>query len=473
MVLLLTELYKNIGQKMSADVRIRAVEHVRVALQVYAEEDGGMRFPAFLRMLTSKPWNALLSPEMREGLPWLLKRVQTQLDPAGEAGPTGGAALLGAARRFFEEGDTDGSGAMDQFEMRALLTKLLKHGGKAPSGEVLAELATETAKAMAAFGNAEVNQGETLTFKQFLMALGRPFFVKRLEPKVRDEVLLFATKLKVEEHEHTGEAASEEAAPHFDTRTLDRQVLCSAKRLFDLADDGWKGWLNSQDLRGLTAEGYMADPQGDGNAPGSAAIETDVRQAFASFDPEQTGRLDFVHFMRLLNSAPWKHLLPTEFQADLRFALLTYMAQTQGAGPSPSAKVLEAARVLFAGEDADANGYVDREELAHLVHKLAGVLQSGWAPAEEEALLDGAMARYGHEGQLDFDNFLGMIVAAPWRAMLPKNARNELLMEGRKLRSESPMKDPLTSPITLTPTPTPTLTLTLTPTNRKSTTKNI
>jgi len=87
--------------------------------------------------------------------------------------------------------------------------------------------------------------------------------------------------------------------------------------------------------------------------------------------------------------------------------------------------------------------------------KLEVDLKATWSHKEEEELLDEALAKYGVEGMIDFDNFIAMMGTNPWKKMVPSAARDEVAMTGRRMRSEStPGKDrsPMSAPRGSTPT---------------------
>jgi len=151
--------------------------------------------------------------------------------------------------------------------------------------------------------------------------------------------------------------------------------------------------------------------------------------------------LDFIHFMRCLHMSPWKFLLPEEMRSVAHFALKEHTVRDDLFPATAGAKVLEAAATIFEAEDIDQNGMIDKTELMAVVRKLSAKLEKPFSHDEEDKLLEEAMAKYGNaEGVIDFDHFVGMIASKPWRAMLPKEALDEVSMKGRELAADAPFK---------------------------------
>jgi len=435
MVDLLAKLFKESGIKMSADVKIRTVEHVRTALKMYADEQGMMTFSGFIRMLTSKPWCDLLPPDLKISLPFHVKRVANQLNPPTDqpGGPSASDKMMSAARRFFEEGDTDASETMDQFEMVSLIKKVVQDtpNGVQLDGEGIARLQCKTAEALAKYAK----DGETLGYNQFLICLGTPYFLRLLPKSVQDDVRVTARRIEVEEQEKALNAAGtdQDLRAAFDTRTLGRRTLCHAKKVFDYHDDGFKGWLDEDDIRRCTIQAWGAVMGGD---PGHAQVMLNVQQAMKQFDPNSTRRLDFVHFLRMLGMAPWCGHLDDEMKGALTHVVLQYVKENHANTDTPADRLMEAAADLFEAEDVDGNGTIDRSELTNLVHQIGEFTKQPFTHEEEDALLDNAITNYGVDGEIDFESFLSMLVVKPWSMMVPREARDATLMSARKARLE-------------------------------------
>merc|ERR1719502_1499216 len=134
---------------------------------------------------------------------------------------------------------------------------------------------------------------------------------------------------------------------------------------------------------------------------------------------------------------PWSAQLDDEMWTVLTHVVLQFVQSNHANTDSVSDRLMEAAAELFEAEDADGNGTIDRGELANLVRQIGEYTQQPFTHEEEDALLDNALAQYGVDGEIDFENFLAMLVVKPWSMMVPKEARDATLMSARKARLES------------------------------------
>jgi len=162
------------------------------------------------------------------------------------------------------------------------------------------------------------------------------------------------------------------------------------------------------------------------------------------FDKKKTGLFDFRCWVKLLNTSPWKLLIPEELRKPLRFAFLEY-SRTVGRlltpDVTPSQAVMAQAAEIFEDAEMDHDGFIDRLELQRVVERLSQVLEKPMSEEDSGELLDSSLAKYGVDGKIDFDSFVVMMSVKPFRAMLPANAADGFTMDARAMRADSPTKE--------------------------------
>ena len=133
--------------------------------------EGLLDFSNFLRMLQSPPWAEMLPNPVKTELPFLIKiqaKVEAKAKKAAITLPMDSPLMpikvLGTMRSLFEKADIDGSGALDNKELRAMLRGfrdelgVAKKGGPrvSPLGQATGGEEGEAAWAIANYGDGEV-----------------------------------------------------------------------------------------------------------------------------------------------------------------------------------------------------------------------------------------------------------------------------------------------------------------------------
>ena len=216
----------------------------------------------------------------------------------------------------------------------------------------------------------------------------------------------------------------------------------AARALFDEADTDHSGLLDDEELNALLIKLQKT-------LPSSSQLKGDtrmnmlelVRGAISRFDVDGDNKLDFDEFMHMLSIKPWSDMLPEDARNKLHFGRIR---QAQGrersssaSSPSTSSSAfLRAAHRLFQKTDVDDNGVLSRAELGYLLRAVAvqeGRKSDGLFDELDSGsdLLDTAISKHGVDGSVDFEGFITIMSANPWKNLLPKEAMDDLVLTGK------------------------------------------
>lgn len=176
LAILIQKLFKQSGQALPADVRIRLCEDVNRRVEELAHPgNDGLDFNQFSRLLTMAPWCDVLPAEICQELKFkvLKQGFSTQKESPPEEsseihpvnkGASSGEMVLADAMKFFKEADTDDSGLIDQDELVMVVEKLSAQLGGADEVSAALDLRRHAKAAMAKFSS----DGNTLSFSEFV-----------------------------------------------------------------------------------------------------------------------------------------------------------------------------------------------------------------------------------------------------------------------------------------------------------------
>jgi len=228
--------------------------------------------------------------------------------------------------------------------------------------------------------------------------------------------------------------------------------LC--KTLFESVDMNKNGRIDPEELQWLIQELYR---RLNIRMPGDMKIRLveDVRRAMKMFDLDLDGTISFWEFLRMLLAKPWSQLLPPQARKQLPFMLLKKVqrehaeaeADSVSADPSdsgPGPVVLGQLERMFHALDTDQSGELEVDELMGLVEE-AWFMNDKSEFSSRDGLLQATkevIAKFDiddQNGSISFAEFVQMMAAPPFLKMLPKEARDFMILKGAEFKS-NPVK---------------------------------
>ena len=325
---LVQQLWGELGIADGFQDESRLDQEVDEAMEHFGDPEG-IKFPQFVRMLTKPPWRSLLPESVQEVLPILL--LKENLDSAkGDDKEDQEESGLSIATQMFQDADADQDGHLDAEELRDVIEDWIEHchqDGREP--KLTAEQLDEHLANL--FG--EAGDG-FIDIDQWIAMLAIDPWKSLLPSNLKDEIVLAAASVKAEAHPYsrvrtmppvappTAEVVKKLKAPK---ETPGEQAFRMARELFEDADEDDSGLIDGEELNMLVSK--LA---GRLNVKVTPEMKIEFDDAVITAGQEYPDGLNFCQFIKMLNKAPWRDMLPEDIKAAIPKALMKLMKSDEG-----------------------------------------------------------------------------------------------------------------------------------------------
>ena len=405
----LVRLFERLGQSDQLSACIsedQTLEEVVIHSMREFDTDGSgeIEFSEFLRMLTRRPWASLLPETLTKMLPRISNKIFRATSPVRRR-PNVSAAkwawegsdeppaqlVLSFAKAVFQEADIDQSGAIEQDEVATLLVGLFEQLGKPLPPEYKLKMHEFVQESMARF-DADGSGG--LCFPEFLRMITMKPWRDLLPHAVVDvlpKLVLKAMRAGSSEAEALEQLADDTQAQEEaiveavddvmnDSREEAKQLVATARRLFDDFDTDSSGSIDQDELGNLIIE-LMKEGGQPLPADRRMRVVEDARASLEQFDKDGDGTISFHEFLVMIVRPPWVDLLPAEAVKQVNLLIGRFeraLSPAPGArkwiweegSEDPAKMVFQVAMDIFSEADKDQSGGLDEDELSEVVKTL-------------------------------------------------------------------------------------------------------
>ena len=225
-----------------------------------------------------------------------------------------------------------------------------------------------------------------------------------------------------------------------------------AKQLFSVLDADCSGTINLGELSlgmqhiwaELGQQSLMATPE---------RCNEEAAKMLDQFG-DADGEVRFINFLRILLLDPWRNLLPKSVAEKANFNIMRMMEIKPPA--TALTETLRKIETLFDDVDTDGDGFVTYDEFEVLMYAVWE--EVGVSPANKEHLHERAARRvFGsdeHFGDvtgmaIHKDAFILIMTDSPWVNQLPRNIRDEMMLEGMRRKAEADQNDIKTNALSI------------------------
>jgi len=263
----------------------------------------------FIKMISNPPWDQLLPPNVQAKMHTSLmdqntdtaeqRKVRDEIfrDAAIAAAAKG---VIKSCKELFMEVDGNGDGQLNEAELECLvqMVHLRIAAGDAPIPA--GDLRLQVIDVMDRF---DTNGTGAIDFDEFMHMMSSKPWCFLLPEGVQ---AYMENKTRRKQSRPLGKAAAAE--------TSSAAVIRAAKNLFLEVDMDGNGWIDSDELYWLVKK--LSKRMGSTNLE-REELEDMVHRAMATFDVGGTGNLSFHEFLKMITTAPFSSILPSEVQAQL------------------------------------------------------------------------------------------------------------------------------------------------------------
>jgi len=412
----------------------------------------GLYFSEFLRLLTKQPWKQFLPPDVQASLPMIVIQLAKDSQPWSWPQDAPAAAFLSLLKEMYNNiaSRVPNGGFINAKECTELIQSLFIKIGARKGIQTIQEEAPVSLEVLVLREIKVWGRGDnTVELPGVLRLLNERPWSALLPPEVAKEL----AKLSNREFRRASPVKRQKAAraPVMwiweQTGEDGPQVLVQvAKELFLAADHSHSGQVEGSECAGLLTDLFtklgMLEFPPDVKYNMQYTCECMVKR----FDTEATGAINFLEFLRMVAQKPFRNLLPigvanrlpTLICKIVKLALpdvpmdddevvekeagATAVEELVAGSTAEGKAVLGMAKGLFEQADKDNSGLIDLDELTAVLTELSNKL--GAKPTGRDAMrreVKACMMEFDTDrsGQIDFTEYLGMVMRKPWRSLLP------------------------------------------------------